>query len=92
MKSPNDYVETIMRDDLPMIAAEQTIVYEPERRIERLYRFHDGAIVRYEWQASPDGRTAAGTDFNHRFTLVETPAPNPHGFKNGVIKLISYPV
>jgi hypothetical protein len=80
-----------MRDDLSLIAAEQTIVYEPELRIERLYKFHDGAIVRYEWQASPEGRTAAGMDFNHRFSLVEPPSPNPNDFGRGVIRTIDYP-
>lgn len=92
MKDPNEYVEIIMRDDLPMIAAEQTIHYDPDNRIERLYKFHDGAIVRYEWQSAPDGRTRSDGGYNHRFSLVEPPSPNPRGFERGLIRSIDYPV
>jgi hypothetical protein len=80
------YVEIIMRDDLPMIAAEQTIVYEAAR-IERLYKFHDGAIMRYEWQDS----SVVGDRFNHRFSLVEPPSPNPSNLERGVVHVIGHP-
>lgn len=90
MKKTKEYADIIMRDDLSMIAAEQTIVYESDR-IERLYKFHDGAIVRYEWQGIGENRTVTGEVFNHRFSLVEPPEPNPHGFKRGVITTVNYP-
>ena len=90
MKNAEKYVDIIMRDDLPMIAAEQTIVYE-ETRIERLYKFHDGAIVRYEWQGVADSRSVTGEVYNHRFSLVEPPVPNPQGLERGMIKTINYP-
>lgn len=90
MNNLSEYAETIMRDDLSLIAAEQTIVYE-EDRIERLYKFHDGAIVRYEWQGIGDSRTVSGDVFNHRFSLVEPPSPNPRGFECGLIRTINYP-
>lgn len=90
MKKSSNYAEIILRDNLSMIAAEQTIVYESDR-IERLYKFHDGAIVRYEWQGIGKSRTVSGEVFNHRFSLVEPPDPNPNGFERGVIRTINYP-
>ncbi len=80
------YVEIIMNDELSMIAAEQTIVYEAAR-IERLYKFHDGAMMRYEWQDS----SIVGDRFNHRFSLVEPPSPNPNDLQRGVVRIIDHP-
>ncbi len=86
MKNAEEYVAIIMRDDLSMIAAEQTIVYEAAR-IERLYKFHDGAIMRYEWQDS----SIVGDSFNHRFSLVEPPSPNPGNLERGIVRVIGHP-
>lgn len=86
MQNAEKYVAIIMRDDLSMIAGEETIVYEAAR-IERLYKFHDGAIMRYEWQDS----SIVGDRFNHRFSLVEPPSPNPEGLERGVVKVIGHP-
>jgi hypothetical protein len=90
MKSTEEYARIIMRDEREKIVAETPTVYETHR-IERVYEFADGAVVKYEWQSTPDGRTSAKGAFNHRFTLTTLPSPNPHGFKKGVIKVINYP-
>lgn len=90
MKNAEEYAEIIMRDDRAKIAAETPTVYT-EEIIERIYEFHDGAQVKYEWQSTPDGRTSAEEKFNHRFTLVKTPNPNPHKLKAGIIRQINYP-
>ena len=90
MKTVEEYAEIIMRDEREKILRETPTVYETER-IERIYEFSDGAVVKYEWQATPDGRTSPDGKFNHRFTLTTLPDPNPRGFKKGVIKVINYP-
>ena len=79
-----------MRDEREKIATETPTVYNDDR-IERIYEFADGAVVKYEWQSAPDGRTSATGEFNHRFTLINLPTPNPNGFKKGIIKEINYP-
>jgi len=84
MKSTEEYAQIIMRDEREKIVSETPTVYETDR-IERLFEFADGAVVKYEWQSTPDGK------FNHRFTLISPPSPNPHAFKKGVIKQINYP-
>lgn len=87
-KNPADfYVNAIIKDIRTQIADEQTVAYE-EDRIERLYTFHDGAVVKYEWQ----NYTAEKSNefFNHRFSLVNLPSPNPHQLKTGIIKTIDY--
>jgi hypothetical protein len=90
MKSTEEYAAIIMRDEREKIVSETPTVYETDR-IERIYEFADGAIVKYEWQNTPDGRTSPTGEFNHRFTLTTPPKPNPKGFKKGIIKVISYP-
>lgn len=90
MKNAADYADQILADDLENIVSETPTVYDAER-IERIYEFADGAIVKYEWQSTPDGRTSPDGLFNHRFTLLAAPAPNPHKFKKGIIKVIDYP-
>ena len=90
MKTAEEYADIIMRDERGKIVSETPTVYETER-IERIYEFADGARVKYEWQATPDGRTSPDGVFNHRFTLQKTPSPNPRKFKKGVIKQIDYP-
>lgn len=90
MKNAEEYAEIIMNDEREKILRETPTVYETER-IERIYEFADGAIVKYEWQSTPDGERAPDGKFNHRFTLTALPNPNLHGFKKGVIKQINYP-
>lgn len=90
MKTAEEYADVIMRDEREKIVSETPIVYEAER-IERIYEFADGAIVKYEWQSTPDGRTSPDEKFNHRFSLISPPEPNPNNFKKGIIKVINYP-
>lgn len=82
-----EYADIIIRDDLRRIVSEKTVQYEPHR-IERVYEIDDGAVVKYEWQDFPSEKKAES--FNHRFTLIELPSPNPHKLKTGVIKTINY--
>jgi hypothetical protein len=90
MKSTEEYADIIIRDEREKIVSETPTVYETDK-IERVYEFADGAIVKYEWQNTPDGRTSPDGKFNHRFTLTTPPEPNPNGFKKGIIKVINYP-
>lgn len=90
MKNAEAYADIILRDEREKIARETPTVYETNK-IERIYEFHDGAVVKYEWQNTPDGRTSPTGEFNHRFTLTELPSPNPNGFKKGIIKQVDYP-
>ena len=84
ISNAGDYAEIILRDEREMIIKETPTVYEPHR-IERIYEFADGAVIKYEWQ---DFQPA---QFNHRFTLVKPPEPNPRNFEEGTIKIINYP-
>jgi hypothetical protein len=87
IKDTNEYANIIISDVFEDIAGEETTVYTNER-IERLYYFHDGAVVKYEWKGFPTGNAAES--FNHRFTLVTPPSPNRHKFETGVIKTINF--
>ena len=73
----------IKEDDTEKIVRETPTVYEADR-IDREYEFDDGAVVKYEW------RDAVLNEFNHRFTLVTPPKPNPGKLKAGVIRTIEY--
>lgn len=77
------YVAIILRDETDKIVTETPTVYE-NARIERVYEFTDGAVVKYEWQ------DVSLRHFNHRFTLVQPPSPNPGKLSAGVIKTIDY--
>jgi len=90
MKSAEEYAAIIMNDEREKIVKETPIVYNADQ-IERIYEFADGAMVKYEWQSTPDGRTSADERFNHRFSLIKTPKPNPHKLKEGIIKQTNYP-
>lgn len=90
MKNAEEYAEIIINDERAKIVSETPTIYETHR-IERVYEFHDGAVVKYEWQEAPSGRTSKAEIFNHRFTLMETPSQNPNKFQKGVIKVIKYP-
>ena len=83
MENAGIYADQIMLDQLDGIATERPTIYEDDR-IERVYAFKDGAIVKYEWRAWDEDQ------FNHRFTLVKTPDDNPHRLKQGIIKTINY--
>lgn len=86
-----DYANIIMCDETEKIVSERPTVYTDEY-LERVYEFEDGAVVRYEWQGTADGRTSPDGKFNHKFTLEKEPSPNPDGLKKGVLKVINYPV
>lgn len=90
MKKVEDYAKAIMRDEREKFASEQTVKHT-DTYIERLYEFHDGAVVKYEWQSLPTNAQKPEEFFNHRFTLVKPPSPNPNNFEPGVIKVINYP-
>jgi hypothetical protein len=81
--SAEKYVEVIMQDDAAKIVRETPVVYEAAR-LEREYEFKDGAVVNYEW------RDASMESFNHQFTLVRPPKPNPKKLSAGVIKTLNY--
>ncbi len=87
-KHTNSYVNSIIQDIQNHFVNEETIKYS-ESRIERLYEFEDGAVVKYEWQNAP--RTGSSDKFNHRFTLETPPKPNPHKLTKGIIRIINYP-
>jgi hypothetical protein len=86
MKTAEDYADAILYDERENFVSETPTIYE-EDRIERVYVFKDGAVVKYEWQAF--GPEMKGK-FNHRFTLIEPPKGNPKGFKTGICKVIDY--
>ena len=77
------YVEMITRDEMDKIVRETPTVYDTDR-LEREYEFDDGAVVKYEW------RDASLISFNHQFTLVRPPKPNPRKLTPGVIQTIDY--
>lgn len=87
MKNAEEYAEIIMLDEREKIAAEKPVVYETHK-IERIYEFEDGAVVKYEWQDIPPDINAES--YNHRFTLISLPSPNPRKFTTGIIKTINY--
>lgn len=78
-----EYVRAIMLDETEKWVRETPTVYE-NARIEREYEFADGAVIMYEW------RDVSVGDFNHRFTLVKAPNPNPKGLAEGLITIIDY--
>lgn len=86
MKNAEEYADIIIRDEREKIVAETPTVYEADK-IERIYEFADGAVVRYEWQDAPRAEA-----FNHKFTLIKPPTPNPGKFQAGVIKVVNYSV
>jgi hypothetical protein len=90
MKNAAEYADIIIRDEIEKIAVETPTVYT-EDKIERIYEFTDGAVVKYEWQSSPSGRTSEAEHYNHKFTLTTPPTPNPNKFEIGVVKVINYP-
>ncbi len=90
MKSSEEYADIIIRDEREKIVNETPTVYTADK-IERVYEFADGAVVKYEWQSTPDGRTSPDERFCHQWSLINPPASNPNKFKKGIIKVINYP-
>lgn len=90
MKNAAQYADIIIRDEREKIVSEKPTVYTNDK-IERIYQFEDGAVVKYEWQSSPSGRVAKTERYNHKFTLITLPEPNPQKFEKGVVKVIDYP-
>ena len=90
MKNAEEYADIVIRDEREKIVSEKPTVYTDDV-IERIYEFADGAILKYEWQSAPAGRTSKTERYNHKFTLINLPSPNPNKFKIGVVKVINYP-
>ncbi len=90
MNRASEYADIVIRDERQKIKNETPTVYTNDK-IERIYEFHDGAVLKYEWQSTPDGRTSSEERYNHRFSLITLPSPNPHKFKKGIVKVINYP-
>lgn len=81
MRTAEEYVKIVMRDETEKIASEATTVFE-SARIERIYEFDDGAVMKYEWHDS------SLDDFNHRFTLMSVPKGSKE--QTGVVRTINY--
>ncbi len=90
MQNAAEYAEIIMQDEREKIVSETPTIYQDDR-IERVYKFLDGAVVKYEWQEITPARRIGVEIFNHRFSLINLPQPNPLGFEIGIIKVINYP-
>jgi len=90
VQSTEEYVNIILDDEREKIVSETPTEYSDDK-IERIYEFEDGAVVKYEWQNSLSGRTSTVERYNHRFTLIKTPLPNSSRFKEGIIEVINYP-
>ncbi len=86
-KHTNHYVNSIIEDVQSRFVSERTIEYS-ESKIVREYEFEDSAIVRYSWQSAPGKK--ADEKFNHLFTLVTPPKPNPNKLQKGIIRVIDY--
>ena len=82
------YANSIIEDVRSRFVHEETTRFT-DKEIERLYEFEDGALVKYEWR-SPEGRSG-NSGFNHRFSIVRAPKPNPNKIKVGVIREIGFP-
>lgn len=87
MSKTEEYTDVILNDYRKKIVKETPTIYESDK-IERLYEFADGAVVKYEWQSFPAKNSKE--IYNHRFTLITPPKPNPGKIKTGVIKTIDY--
>ncbi|NJM52274.1 MAG: hypothetical protein HC846_02090 [Blastocatellia bacterium] len=83
----NYYVNAIIKDIQNQFVREETIIFS-DSKIVREYEFEDGAVIKYEWQSEEGARNAEV--FNHRFTLIKIPTPNPGNLEVGVIKVVSY--
>jgi len=86
-KQANMYVTSIIEDVQTRFVNEKTTIYSDDQ-IERTYEFEDGAVVRYEWQIAAGKKE--DEKYNHRFTLVKVPKPNPGKLKKGVLRTIEF--
>lgn len=82
------YANSIIEDVRSRFVHEETTKFT-EDEIERMYEFEDGALVKYEWRKGSRG--SGGEGFNHRFSIVRPPKPNPDKVKVGVIREIGFP-
>lgn len=87
-QNPDFYANSIIEDVRSRFVSEETTKYTDDE-IERIYEFDDGAVVKYEWRSTARGANDGG--FNHRFTMVKPPKPNPAKIKTGVIREIGFP-
>ena len=87
IQNAEKYAEVILNDEREKIAAETPTVFTDDK-IERVYEFADGAVVKYEWQSQPAANAAE--KYNHRFTLLNPPTANSNNLKKGIIKVIDY--
>ena len=62
----DEYADIILRDEREKIARETPTVYETDK-IERVYEFHDDAVVKYEWQSFPATMRQKNTIIVSRF-------------------------
>lgn len=83
----NSYVNAIMHDERNSFIREEAKFYS-ESKIVREFEFADGAVIEYEWQGLENLNPQ--DPFNHRFTLIKTPSPNPNNLKLGIIKQVNY--
>ncbi|MGI8543618.1 MAG: hypothetical protein ACR2MD_09100 [Aridibacter sp.] len=81
------YIKSILQD-IRNHFVEETLSHSANR-IEREYKFEDGAVIKYEWQNAP--RAGSANLYNHRFSLINPPKPNPYKLKTGIVKVINYP-
>lgn len=88
-KFAEEYVKDILVDNRSRIVKEETTEYQPDQ-ITRLYEFEDGAVIKYEWQDISLINPEDSESYNHKFTLVKLPSPNPHKLRKSVVKVINY--
>ena len=86
-RNGEEYARIILNDEREKIATETPTVHTADR-IERVYEFADGAVVKYEWQTFSG--QAIAEKYNHRFTLLVPPTANSDNLKKGIIKVIDY--
>lgn len=83
----NSYVNAIINDIQNQFVREETITFS-ESKIVREYEFEDGAIIKYDWQNEDE--SIKSEPFNHKFTLIRNPIPNPAHLELGVLKTVKY--
>jgi hypothetical protein len=81
------YANSIIEDVRSRFTHEETTKFT-EHEIERVYEFEDGCVVKYEWRSGGRGGKSGG--YNHRFSIVKPPKPNPEKIQKGVIREIPF--
>jgi phage baseplate assembly protein gpV len=87
IRNAEEYADIILNDERENIVSEKPTVYTDDK-IERVYEFGDGAVVKYEWQSEPAASSVE--KYNHRFTLLDPPTANDNNLEKGTIKVIDY--